>query len=72
MAQHYIGLNKGQVQVMGNLQNATVGTATGSTDMELRWDDTKGITRLELKQFTEFLEYYIEQDFNSGAALPPL
>lgn len=72
MTQHYIGLNKGQVQVMSRLSNATVGTATGSTDMELRWDDTKGITRLELRQFTEFLEFFIENNTVDTTSLPAL
>jgi hypothetical protein len=62
MTQHFIGINAGQAQTLNKLGSAQTGTATTGTDMELRWDDTKPITRLELRQFTEFLEFFIENN----------
>jgi hypothetical protein len=73
MADHFIGLNRGQG---GNPGNITAGNATGSTDMELRYDTGKGTTKKDLLLFIEVLEQYIAGDGLSGGAtgtfLPPL
>jgi hypothetical protein len=68
----YLGVNRGQAQVMSNLQNIQVGTVSTGTDMELRWDNTKPITKLELRQFTELLEFVIENGTFEQNFLPPL
>ena len=68
----FIGINRGQAQVMANLQNVQVGTVSTGTDMELRWDNTKPITKLELRQFTELLEWIIEAGTFEASFLPPL
>ncbi len=46
MASHYIGLNRGNVG-LGEAQ-FTVGTSTGSTDIEVRIDDTIPWSREEV------------------------
>lgn len=69
MAQHYIGVNRGDntnLQFPGIVSH---GTATTGTDMELRWDDTKGITRQDLMLFTEQLEWLIESNFGGAGSV---
>ena len=45
-----------------------VSVGTGD-DMELRWDGTKNLTRMDLREFTEQMEYAIESN-ELSAALP--
>jgi len=45
MAQRYFGLNRGADH---NPNDVTVGTSTGSTDIELRIDDSKGMNSLDV------------------------
>jgi hypothetical protein len=52
MANRFFGLNR---SVNANPDDVVVGTVTGSTDIELRIDDTKGITTLEVEALTEAL-----------------
>lgn len=70
MTMHYIGFNRG---VEGfKPSDFTVGTSTGGTDMELRYDDTKSLTRLDLVKFVEALERYIETQLLLGGTPPDL
>jgi hypothetical protein len=39
-------------------------------DMEMRWDSTKGLTRLDLRQFTEQVEFAIENPLLTQTAIP--
>lgn len=58
MASQFIGLNRGaQLQNPGSV---TSGTSTGSTDVELRIDLTKSLTRLDIKLLTEALIRYVD------------
>jgi hypothetical protein len=58
MAQHFIGGNRGTATFLR--PNGLVGgNATTGSDMEIRWDDTKGITREDLFLFVEAVEYAI-------------
>ncbi len=57
MASEYFGLNRGVQD--GGPDKITVGTSTGSTDMELRVDLTKGITRKDVNLFLCQLEKFI-------------
>lgn len=57
MASIYVGLNRG-AQAM-NPQNVTEGSSTGSTDVELRFDTGKGLTRKDINIITEALLRYI-------------
>jgi hypothetical protein len=51
MASTFIGLNRGQ---QGSLvSDFTVGTSTGSTDVEVRVDTGKSLTREEVKLILE-------------------
>jgi hypothetical protein len=64
MAQQYIGVNRGADY---NPDALTVGTSTGSTDVELRIDDTKGWTTAELYAVMDAIERYIFQKLpNAG------
>ena len=57
MASLFIGLNRG-TQDQGP-DEVTVGTSTGSTDVELRMDETKSLTRMDILLLTEALLRYI-------------
>jgi hypothetical protein len=57
MASLFIGLNRG-AQDQGP-DEVTVGTSTGSTDVELRMDETKSLTRMDILLITEALLRYI-------------
>lgn len=66
MASFYIGLNRG-TQNMAEQYNLTTGTSTGSTDIELRIDETKGWTRKEIMEvFKVFRAYLINGQPNLG------
>ena len=73
MAMHYLGLNKGVQQTPGNIQH---NTATTSTDIELRWDDTKNIQKKDIIQMMMVLEMYLEGNGmasgSQGADIPTL
>lgn len=56
MASIYIGYNRGADLSVGN---ATEGASTGSTDVELRIDTGKGLTRLEVKDIVTAIERYL-------------
>lgn len=56
MASEYIGYNRGAD--LSPMQ-ATVGTSTGSTDVELRIDLTKSLTREDIILITEAIERYV-------------
>lgn len=58
MASTFIGLNRGQQGCM--VGDFTVGTSTGGTDVELRVDTGKSLTRLEVKQILEAIEREID------------
>ncbi len=58
MTQRYYGLNRGQ---NAKYVEPTVGTSTGSTDMELRVDDTKLINKKELEILVERIMQYIDE-----------
>lgn len=77
MAQNFIGMNRGQFTARPGA--LTVGTATGNTDIELRMDTTKGLTKKDVMLFLCALENYIvsngvgtETPANAGTDLPPL
>lgn len=57
MTMHYLGMNKGVQQSPANI---THGTSTTSTDMELRWDDTKAIQKKDIIIMMSVLEQYLE------------
>lgn len=57
MASLFIGLNRG-TQDQGP-DEVTVGTSTGSTDVELRMDETKSLTQMDILLLTEALLRYI-------------
>lgn len=59
MTQRYIGVNRGANY---NPDALTVGTSTGSTDIELRIDDTKGFTTLDIEAIMDAFERYILQN----------
>lgn len=57
MASHYLGYNRG---IRGTQDSDfTYGTSTGSTDMELRIDDGKSITREDIIRFLESCERFL-------------
>lgn len=56
MASQYIGYNRGADL---SPDKATTGTSTGSTDVELRIDLAKSLTRQDVLLITEAIERYI-------------
>lgn len=70
MAQHYIGLNRGLEGFTPS--DFTVGTSTGSTDMEFRYDDTKSLTRKDLHNFLCAVERYVESNLLQSGTPPDL
>lgn len=56
MASEYYGLNRG---ASDNEALVTKGTSTGSTDVELRVDLTKSLTKLEVIEITKTLLRHI-------------
>jgi hypothetical protein len=53
MAQRFFGLNRGANH---NADDVAVGVATANTDIEVRIDDTKGFTTIEITNFMEALQ----------------
>lgn len=58
MASEFYGLNRGVLD--GQDQLVTVGTSTGSTDVELRVDTGKGTTRKDIRILLMAILRYIE------------
>jgi len=56
MASVFYGINRGK-----NFETAVVGSSTNSTDVEIRVDSTKILSREELFEAIEQLENYILQ-----------
>lgn len=54
MASEFYGFNRGQTEF-----NVTEGSSTGSTDIELRVDLTKSLTKEEVCSFLQMLENVI-------------
>lgn len=67
MAKVYIGIDRG---ADGSLDDITVGSSTGNTDVELVLDDASAITRADVKLLTERLIRFVVSGENS-AAFPP-
>lgn len=67
MADLYIGLNRGQEGFTAS--DFTVGSSSGSTDMELRIDDSKSLTRLDIVKFLEAVERMVGQEGGVGGLL---
>ena len=59
MASIFIGLNRGTQSPL-NVDLVTVGTITGSTDVELRMDETKGLTRKDIYTIIEVFENWLK------------
>lgn len=59
MASQYYGYSRGTDLSPDAI---TTGAATGSTDVELRIDLTKAITRFEAKQIVDAIMRYIEDN----------
>lgn len=57
MAQVYIGANRG---ADGSPDALTVGSSTGSTDVEVRIDDSKSLTRLDVELILDAIVRYLE------------
>jgi len=79
MASSYLGINKGQSDNNPGLL-AISASATNSTDIELRWDMTKSLTKKDILNALELFEVYIEANgvcgnasgVAAGTGLPPL
>lgn len=56
MASEFYGLNRGSNL---RVEEVTVGTSTGSTDLELRVDLTKGITRKDVNRLLDTILNFI-------------
>lgn len=70
MTQHYIGFNRGVEGFAPS--DFTTGTATGSTDMELRYDDTKTLTREDVYKFCKACMRFLDsQVLMASASQPP-
>jgi hypothetical protein len=72
MASEFFGANRGQLD--GYDFRLTVGSATGSTDMELRVDTGKGSTRKDVIIFLKQVErYLLDQTAALGTVgIPPI
>ena len=57
MADHFIGVNRGVAREANPL--LTVGTSTGSTDVEVRIADAAGWTKLELVKSLGAISRYL-------------
>lgn len=74
MADHYIGINRGNQGLAGGGRDdaITYGTSTGSTDMEVRIGDAIGWTRLELIDALEAIEKFLANpSVITGTKFPP-
>lgn len=70
MANLYIGLNRGQEGFRPS--DFTVGSSTGSTDVELRIDDSKSLTRKDVANMLCAFARYIESNLLMGGSQPDL
>ena len=59
MAQVYIGVNRNADN--NDPDTLTIGAVTGSTDIELRIDDSKGWTTQEIDYVLDLFERYVFQ-----------
>jgi hypothetical protein len=66
MASEYFGLNRGD---SGNIYKVQTGTSTSSTDVELRADLTKSLTRLDIELLVETIMNFINSG-NQNTTLP--
>lgn len=57
MASHYLGINRGKEGFTDS--DFTYGTSSGSTDVELRIDDTIPWTRFEIRKALDAFERFI-------------
>lgn len=70
MASKFVGFNRG---VEGfTPSDFTVGAATGGTDMEFRYDQTKSLTRKDLVNFLCAVERWVESQLLIGTNTPDL
>jgi hypothetical protein len=60
MASHFVGLNRGQEGAL--YSDFTTGTSTGSTDVELRVDDGKNLTKKDVHNIIEAFERFFENN----------
>ena len=60
MASIYAGLNRGVQAYNPDNVAANVGTSTASTDVEVRMDETKGLTRKDIKLILEAVIHWLE------------
>jgi len=67
MANLYIGLNRGQQGFTAS--DFTIGAASGSTDVEVRIDDTKSLDREDVKFILEAIVNMIEAEGGVAALL---
>lgn len=70
MASEYVGFNRGQEGFLPS--DFTVGTSTGGTDMEFRYDKTKSLTRKDLVNFLCAVERWVESQLLIGTNTPDL
>ena len=57
MASIYIGLNRGAYGIQ--VDEVSVGTSTNSTDVELRMDETKSLTRKDIRLIMEVFRAWL-------------
>jgi hypothetical protein len=60
MADHFVGLNRGQEGF--NYSDFTTGTSTGATDVELRVADAKNLTKKDVHDILEAFERFFENN----------
>jgi hypothetical protein len=70
MADRFIGLNRAQEGFKPS--DFTVGSSTGSTDMELRYSDSANLTRKDICNFLEACERYLLSNMLQGGVVPDL
>lgn len=70
MADNFVGINRGALDDVP--ANITVGTSTGSKDIELRVDTGKGTTRQDvIKALDAIRSFYLSNGYGNAANLPP-
>ncbi len=67
MASEFLGLNRGASEMQPDL--VVAGTSTGATDVELRVDLTKGLTRKDIVTLTEAILRFVEDGRDPNFAL---
>lgn len=68
MASQFVGLNRGQQGF--TYSDFTVGSSTGSTDIELRFDTGKSLTREDVYNALKAFQRWVDSTFTT--AVPPL